>query len=360
MLGAETIFVINPTLYGSKLAYDVHKGFAPITGLVRANQALLAHPSLPRPTAWASSSRWRRQKPGEISYATSGHRLGAARQRRAAGEHGGREAPAGALPRRGAGAQRRDRRHVQLLVRRGQLGAAALAQRARQDARHRQRASACRRFADVPTVAESGLPGYEAVTWFGLFTTAGTPREVVGKINAEVQQLFADPAFRERFIVPLHVRDHDELAGGVRRFPQGRDAALGQGAARRAIVKVTISAHSLRICARRRSHSPLLHAIAIASPARTPTTRRSARRGSARRESRDPARPAPVAHGRTRRRRPAADAGMQDHREASHHDRKHREHARRERADLMARGRDDRDDQRRRPPRAAAGRSACA
>ena len=39
-------------------------------------------------------------------------------------------------------------------------------------------------------MAESGVPGYEANTWFGLFTTAGTPREVVLKINAEVQRLF--------------------------------------------------------------------------------------------------------------------------------------------------------------------------
>src|SRR5207249_5132326 len=54
---------------------------------------------------------------------------------------------------------------------------------------------------EVPTTAET-LPGYEAVTWFGLFTTAGTPREVIGKINAEVQKLFNDPAFRERVIAP--------------------------------------------------------------------------------------------------------------------------------------------------------------
>ena len=56
---------------------------------------------------------------------------------------------------------------------------------------------------EVPTVAEGGLPGYEAVTWFGLFTTAGTPREVVLKINAEVARLFDDPTFREKFVVPL-------------------------------------------------------------------------------------------------------------------------------------------------------------
>ena len=51
MVGAETIFVINPHLYAKgKLPYDVEKDFAPVTGLVRINQALLAHPSVPART----------------------------------------------------------------------------------------------------------------------------------------------------------------------------------------------------------------------------------------------------------------------------------------------------------------------
>ena len=54
---------------------------------------------------------------------------------------------------------------------------------------------------EVPAVAET-VPGYEAITWFGLFTTNGTPPAVIGKINAEVQKVFADPAFRERYITP--------------------------------------------------------------------------------------------------------------------------------------------------------------
>src|SRR6476469_4517106 len=53
----------------------------------------------------------------------------------------------------------------------------------------------------VPATAET-VPGYEAVTWFGLFTTAGTPREIIGKINAEVQALFTEQAFLDRAIVP--------------------------------------------------------------------------------------------------------------------------------------------------------------
>ena len=53
---------------------------------------------------------------------------------------------------------------------------------------------------DVPTVAESGLPGYEAVSWFGLFGPAGMPGEIVAKINGELRRIFADPAFRQTFL----------------------------------------------------------------------------------------------------------------------------------------------------------------
>src|SRR5258707_14683879 len=55
---------------------------------------------------------------------------------------------------------------------------------------------------NVPTVAETGLPGYEATTWFGLFATAGTPQPIVTKINAEAAKILADPQFREKFLAP--------------------------------------------------------------------------------------------------------------------------------------------------------------
>ena len=55
---------------------------------------------------------------------------------------------------------------------------------------------------DIPTVAENGLPGYEATTWFGLFATAGTPQPIVTKINAEVVKTLADPQFREKSLAP--------------------------------------------------------------------------------------------------------------------------------------------------------------
>lgn len=51
---------------------------------------------------------------------------------------------------------------------------------------------------DVPTVAESGFPGFEDYTWVGIFAPAGTPPAIVNRINASVEAILADPEFRER------------------------------------------------------------------------------------------------------------------------------------------------------------------
>jgi tripartite-type tricarboxylate transporter receptor subunit TctC len=53
---------------------------------------------------------------------------------------------------------------------------------------------------EVPTVAESGLSGYEAVSWFGLFGPAGMPGEVVAKINGEVRKILTDPEVKKNFL----------------------------------------------------------------------------------------------------------------------------------------------------------------
>jgi tripartite-type tricarboxylate transporter receptor subunit TctC len=54
---------------------------------------------------------------------------------------------------------------------------------------------------DVPTIAEAGnLPGFIAGTWFGLAVTGGTPRPIVDKINKDVRDVMAEPAFKEKFL----------------------------------------------------------------------------------------------------------------------------------------------------------------
>ena len=52
----------------------------------------------------------------------------------------------------------------------------------------------------LPTIAESGLPGYEAGTWFALVGSPGIPREVVAKIYADTMRVLNNAAFREQYV----------------------------------------------------------------------------------------------------------------------------------------------------------------
>src|SRR5690606_38125105 len=52
------------------------------------------------------------------------------------------------------------------------------------------------RFPDLPTIAESGYPGFDVSPWFAVFGPAGIPGDVVQKINRDVGQVLADPEFR--------------------------------------------------------------------------------------------------------------------------------------------------------------------
>jgi tripartite-type tricarboxylate transporter receptor subunit TctC len=65
-------------------------------------------------------------------------------------------------------------------------------------------------FPDLPTVAEAGVPGYEAPTWSGVIAPAGLPRPIVDKLNAAINRAIGSPAFRQRFAAI-----GDEPAGGT-------------------------------------------------------------------------------------------------------------------------------------------------
>jgi tripartite-type tricarboxylate transporter receptor subunit TctC len=51
---------------------------------------------------------------------------------------------------------------------------------------------------ELPTLDEAGVPGYEVNTWFGFVAPAGTPREVIGRLNAEIGRILASPAVRDK------------------------------------------------------------------------------------------------------------------------------------------------------------------
>jgi tripartite-type tricarboxylate transporter receptor subunit TctC len=53
-------------------------------------------------------------------------------------------------------------------------------------------------FSDIPTVSESGLPGFEFNSWFTIMAPAGTPKEIIARLNAEIKKALADPAVHEK------------------------------------------------------------------------------------------------------------------------------------------------------------------
>jgi tripartite-type tricarboxylate transporter receptor subunit TctC len=194
-------FVLNPTLYPKdKLAYDTEKDLAPITGLVRINQALIANNALQ-----ASNVRelidLANKKPGQITYGTAG--VGSAPHVNMIKFENMARVKLQAVHYRGAAPALNDviAGHINLMS-----VSLSLVVQPFNERKLKVLAVGSPRpvpqLPDSPTVSESGLPGYEARTWFGLATTGGTPRQVIMKINAEVQKIMSDPAFRDRFMAP--------------------------------------------------------------------------------------------------------------------------------------------------------------
>jgi tripartite-type tricarboxylate transporter receptor subunit TctC len=196
-VGPEVTFTVNPSL-NPKLAYDPVKDFTPITGLVTINHALVLNPSMPVNDV-KGLLELARQKPGELNYGTfgigsTGH-LNMEMMQSLAGVKFQPVHYKGATPALTdvvAG-------HIQMMF----ISVGSAVPQWKADKVKLIAIGARKRLAvlpDVPTVAETGLPGYEAVSWFGLFGPAGVPREIVAKINAEVKRMFADAEFKKNFM----------------------------------------------------------------------------------------------------------------------------------------------------------------
>lgn len=197
LVTAEATFVINPWLY-SKLPYDPMTDFVPITGLVSISQALITNPSVPV-RDMKGLIEFAKQRPGELNYGTfgvgsTGHlnmeMLQIATGVRLVAVHYKGATPA--LTDVIAG-------NIQMMFintssaigpwESGTVKLLAVGSNKR-----------LARFPNISTVAENGLQGFEAVSWFGLFAPRETPRDVVAGINADVRRVFEDAQFREKFL----------------------------------------------------------------------------------------------------------------------------------------------------------------
>jgi tripartite-type tricarboxylate transporter receptor subunit TctC len=199
LLTPEVTFVVNPHLY-TRLSYDAEKDFAPITGLASVNHALVVHPSL-RVQSVRELIALAKSKPGELNYATLG--IGSAAHLNMEMFQGMTGTQFTPVHYRGATPALTDvvAGHVPMMF--VNIGSAASAWKAGQvNVLAIASPKRLERFPEVPTVAESGVSGFEAQSWFGLFAPRATPQDIIGKINAEVQRIFNDAEYREKVLIP--------------------------------------------------------------------------------------------------------------------------------------------------------------
>jgi len=185
--------VVNPGLY-AKLPYDSVKDIVPVATLISYENFLVLHPSVP-----ANNLReliaLAKSKPGQLNYASSGVTM----QLRSelfnilAGtkiEH---------IPYKGGGPAITDllggQVHMSFAVptnvighvKNGKLKGIAVSGKSRLSV-----------LPQVPTFTEAGLPGYNVASWYGVVAPAGVPKEIIGKLSAEIAKILAMPDVKEK------------------------------------------------------------------------------------------------------------------------------------------------------------------
>jgi tripartite-type tricarboxylate transporter receptor subunit TctC len=195
VMGHIGTFAVNPALY-PKLPYDPMKSFEPVSGIASVHNMLVVHPDVPAKTLQELID-YAKQNPGKLNYASGG--IGSAAHIAAVALCDRASISMTHVPYRGTAPAVTD-----LLGGRVQLtftGAPNLLQHVEAGTMRALAVSGSSRLKsapNVPTVAESGFPGFEASQWYGILVPAGTPKAVVERLNTEIRTAMAAPEIAER------------------------------------------------------------------------------------------------------------------------------------------------------------------
>ena len=196
LMGATPTLAINVTLYASKLPYNPLRDFAPITMVAKAPSVLAAHPAVPAKNL-KELIAFAHANPGKLSFASSGTGSG----NHLMGEM--LKAAAGIdivhVPYNGGGPGL-----IALLAREVELMVTpppillpmAKAGRVRLIAVSSLKRSAA--MPEVPTIAESGFPGFESTVWYCVVAPRGTPEAVIAKLHSALTTVLTSAEFRDR------------------------------------------------------------------------------------------------------------------------------------------------------------------
>ncbi len=218
LMGAVATHAINPTLY-SRISFDPFKDFVPVALVAQVPNILVVNPMVSANSV-ADLIRLARAKPGSMNFASgstgsTGHLAGELFNTMA----GVRMIH---VPYKGGAPAMQDLLggQVQLMfdnlanalpqVKAGKLRALAVTTEKRSPY-----------VPDIPTVEESGVPGFDLTTWFGVFFSSGTSRDLVNRLNSEIVRILALPDARQRLdemgAAPIANNTPENFAAFVRR-----------------------------------------------------------------------------------------------------------------------------------------------
>jgi tripartite-type tricarboxylate transporter receptor subunit TctC len=194
LLMMSNTHTVNETLF-AKRPYDLMRDLIPVAPVNSSDLVMVVHPSVPAKTLQEFIALAKAQ-PGKLTYASSGpgtpyHMAGELFKSMSGTDilH---------IPHKGSAEARNDVMggHVQMMfdavtAMKGSIDAGEVRALATTGL---QRSSV---MPNVPTVNESGVPGYEATIWLGIMAPKGTPKEIVDKLNAEIAKLIAKPEIRD-------------------------------------------------------------------------------------------------------------------------------------------------------------------
>ena len=194
LMGAVTTHAVSMSLY-SKLGYDLEKDLVPISLVANVPHILVANPTVPAKNL-TEVIAYLKQQGGKVNFASQGNGTLSHLEFELMKSMGGFSA--NHIPYKGSAPAMADilAGTVVLLfdsipsslpqVRAGKLRGIAVASSRRSPV-----------LPDLPTLSEAGLAGFSADSWFGLMAPAGTPREVIAKLNADVQKSLESPEVKD-------------------------------------------------------------------------------------------------------------------------------------------------------------------
>jgi tripartite-type tricarboxylate transporter receptor subunit TctC len=197
LMGISTLAIL-PSMH-KKLPYDAIRDLAPVTQAISAPNILVVHPSLPVKSV-KELIAFSKKRPGEVNYASAGLGTNPHLSMELFLSMTGLKMVHVAY--KGLGPALVDLVAGQVVVATStMLAGLPHVKSGRLRALGTTGARRSSVLPDFPTVAEAGVPGYEAVQWYGLFAPAKTPREIIGKLHGAMTTVLQSPAIKDKLAI---------------------------------------------------------------------------------------------------------------------------------------------------------------